>query len=296
MHATFFKRPTGLNLVCALCFAVLLGSAVPCLGQGRGGGGGGMGTPPKPKDPGGDQPFDDRPTDSGSGWVMKYVPPKEGEDEDVLAYLTFKPEGKSVPIKLRIMREQAVKFDFQDKKEVEPEEYPEILTRGLYCRFTWKIIPPPEGKKVPVRLRQKELTNVSFDSFEISGTLDEIRDDYVVIRGRPTHDRLWPDSDAGTTTPGRGGTTAKAKAVPIRKVRLRVLEGVTRFLDADNKSLDAADFEPNHKVEAMIVYGRRGGIALSIKSPTLRSESGEEDRSADGRGGGRQPPRPPSPG
>ncbi len=294
MRITGFKTPCGAKLLFTLASAVLFAAAVPCMGQGRGGagGGGGMGTPPKPKDPGGDAPLDDRPTGSGSGYVMKYELPKEGADEDVLAYLTYKPEGKSPPVKIRIMREQPVKFDFPEGKEIEPEEYADVLVKGLYCRYSWKVVQPPEGKKVPARLRHRDLTTVSFDGLEISGKIEEIRDDLIIIRGKPTNDNLWPDMDAGNVAPGRGGQAPKPKRVPLKKVKLRIIDGVTKFLDADSKPLDFSELEASHKVEATIVYGRSGGIALSVKSPTLRSESSEEDRSADRRGGR---PRPPSP-
>lgn len=278
--------PTRASTLLLLCAGLLISLCSPAFAQR---GGGGLGKPPKPEDPGKGGPQDDRPTGTESGYIMKYEVPEEGEDEDVQAYVTLKPPLKGAKaIKVRILRETPPKIELGDKKEFEPEEIPEILTKGLFCRFSWKTDKAPaNGKK---KSKNLELTSVAFDNLEVSGKIDEITPDLLVIRCRPKNDRPWPDAKPDDKKPVRSGQTApKPKPVAFKKLKLKMLDDVTQFRDADNQELDPSDFEANQTVDALVVYGKKGGIVLSLKSPTLRNEGEEE--SGDGRSDGfRNPP------
>lgn len=280
----------------ALCSLLVLSLAAPAMAQRGGGGtggGGGLGRPPRQDDPGKGGPHDDRPVGSEYGRIMKLTPPKEGENEDIQSYLTFKPPGKAAPITVRILRNEPPVIELGDRKDFEPEELPEILTKGLFCRFSWKL-EKEEGDSKKKRKKNKDLSGVTFDGLEVSGKIDEIKEDMVILRCKPKNDRPWPDAVV-VDKPTSGITIAKPKKVPVRKLKLKIVEDATKFLDADNKALDPSDFEASQTVDALVVYGRGGGIALNLKSPTLRSEGGGDDRdSGGGRGGRGGGPTPPS--
>lgn len=238
-------------------------------GDGRGGHGG-----HGPRDNGGgDKPADTSPTGSVAGYILKYQPPKQGADEDEIATLTIKPkEGR--PVKLLVLRDEAVSIELGSRKDFEPDEYADVLAKGLYCNCSWK---ETERKKNPDDKKPKKvktLVRVSFDSIEVLGKIEEISDDLVVIRGKPSGDRPWPDAPMKKNNPKNNGKEKAAK-VFSKKLKLRIFEEVTKFKDVDNQTMDISEFEAKQEVTATLVYSRKGGIVLDLKSPKKR-EGGEE--------------------
>lgn len=269
----------------------------PVFAQGRGGGGGMGEGPGKPRDSEG--PRDDRPTGTQFGLILSYSGASSGEEEEVLAQIKFKPPGKkSKPFKVVITRSEPVEITLGDRKDFDPEEYPELLTKGLLCRLSWRVVREESGKsskgapKGEGKVKARELYQVAFDSLEITGKIAEIGSDSLVIRGKPKNDAQWPDEiiyEDRSKTEGRGPVTVKIKKAPMKRVKLRIWEGATQFQDAAGTQLDVAEFEVGQTVDAKIVYGRGGGIALLVQSLSKADgdESGEDDRQADRGGRGR---------
>lgn len=277
-------RLCGRGWAIPLAFALAFSIANVCIAQMAGGGGGGNGgRGGGPNDSGGDNPAaDSRATGAISGWIMNYKAPKEGDPEDILAYMTVKPqEGR--PVKIIVLRDEPVSIELGERKDFAPEEYADVLTKGIYCNCTWKVT---ERKKDPGDKKGKTyfvLSRVGFDNFEVTGKIEEISEDMVVIKGKPINDRPWPDAPQKKDNPRRGTGTEKAQKVFSKKLKLRVFDDVTRFKDSDNQELDISDFEPKQTVSALVVYGRRGGIIIDLKSPS-KKEGGD---SGEGKGGGR---------
>lgn len=267
----------------AVASALIVANA--SFGQMTGGGGGGGGRGGGgPRDPGGDT-SDGRATGSASGWIMKYVGPKKGDAEDVLAYLTVKP-ATGRPVKLLVLRDDPVMIELGERKDFAPEEYADVLIKGLYCKCTWKVT---DRKKNPDDKKSKKvnvLSRVTFDSLEVTGKLEEIRDDLVVIKGKPIGDGPWPDAPPKKDNPRGDKGNLKSKVIS-KKLKLRVFDDVTKYKDSANQAIEPADFELKQDVTAMVVYGRRGGIVIDLKSPIKKegAESGDEDQG--GRGGGK---------
>lgn len=266
----------------AVAAALIIANAGSAQMTGGGGGGGGRGG--GPRDPGGDT-SDDRATGSASGWIMKYTGPKKGDPEDVLAYFTVKP-ATGRPVKLLVLRDDPVMIELGDRKDFEPEEYADVLIKGLYCKCTWKVT---DRKKNPDDKKTKKinvLSRVTFDSLEVTGKLEEIGDDLVVIKGKPINDHPWPDAPPKKDSPRGDKGNVKPK-VSNKKLKLRVFDDVTKYKDSANQAIEPADFELKQDVTAMVVYGRRGGIVIDLKSPIKKEghDDGGDDR--DGRGGGK---------
>ena len=269
-----------------LAFVLALVWAGLCPAQMTGGGGGGDGRGGGPRDPGTDNPSDNRETGSVSGWVMRYKPPKEGDPDDILAYMTVKPqEGR--PVKILVLRDEPVSMELGERKDFSPDEYPDLLTKGIYCNCSWKVT---ERKKDPSDKRARKynvLSRVAFDNIEVTGRIEEISEDMVVIKGKPINDRPWPDTPPKKNNPRRNTGGDKPQKIFNKKLKLRIFDDVTQFKDSANQTLDISDFEPKQTVNAMVVYGRRGGIIIDLKSPTKKDGAEDSGEDKGGRGGGR---------
>lgn len=285
MSAVFLVRSRRWRMI-ALVVGVVFALAPSVFAQR----GGGMGHDPgRPKDPG--KPVDDSPVGTASGWIMSYAVPSTGEDEDILAILKFKPLGKkTVPVKVQVPRGEPVEIILGERTDFEPEEYADVLAKGLYCRFTWRLVSDKEdngdkGSSKP-KAKAKELTRVEFDPLEVNGKIVEVKDDMVTIRGKPKNDQRWPDDPSLYNTPSQGGglRVLKIKPVTQKSVKLRVWEGASKFVDAEGNNLDPTEFVVGQDVDARIIYGRKSGIALKVTSKTASGGSDEDDRKADSGG------------
>jgi hypothetical protein len=267
----------GVLAFCAvfLC-ATLIAQPVP-----PGGGGRGKRPPPKKDDP--TKSVDNRPQGSDRGMIISYKPPKDSDDEDLAGVLTFRVDGQRGIRKINVRRSDPVKFQFGGEVEFDPEEYPELLIKNLFCNVTWKVEDPEAKKKTRV------LTAVSFDPIDISGKIEEITPTEFIIKGAPKDHREWP----AMSKPGdkRGQRPSEVgRRVPVKKLKLRVFEDITKFNDASNQPLDPEDFELKQDVEATLVYAGKGGILLAVRPPVAGGAEDGEGRSGGGGRGGRGGP------
>lgn len=282
-------RPGARRFLFVFSVLALLIAALPVEAQTPPGGGRRRGGPPK----GGPNPAQNQPQDlstgSQPGWIVKYKPAKEKEgaqnegDDDLIGELVFKPQGKNAKtMTLKVKRSVGVLIELGSGPQIEPEQYGDVLVKGLFCTAGWK----PEEVDGKESKTKRDLTRVSFSALEVKGKIFEIGDEFLVLKVKPANEADWPDKQlvaptgsGGTPTPrgaGGGGPAPKAKPIAFRKLKLKIYEDVTKYLDAEQKPLDATDFEKDQSIEASVVYGKKEGIVLALRSPTAASDSGEE--------------------
>lgn len=269
-------RMRGGMLLAVVSWCVLFVCAMPV--EAQRGPGGGPGQPP-PRKP----PKEDRPSGSEQGRLIKFKPAKDGnEDEDLLGVLSVKAFGRDAKVvRIIVRRSDDLKVKVRDHV-FDSEELGEVLWRGLYCTASWRLEDSTRKRK------KKELQNLSFDTIEIEGTVYEIDDGMVIVKGVPKGGRQWPDVEAKARGGRSGWQNNKPKRVIRRKLKLKVLEDLAAFLDASGDEMGLDDFEIGQEVEATIVYGRPYGMVVAMRIPPDGS-GGNDDRDGDdnsGRGGG----------
>ena len=220
------------------------------------------------------------------GYIMNFAPSKDDADETLLGYLKFKPlEKKSKIIKLAVHKDEELKIGIPNFP-LNPEEATENLTKGLFCTATWQPNRDPKNKSV-----KRELKELTLDTLEIEGKIEEIADDFITIKGRPK-DGDWPvvEGDGPAKPAGNAPKLAAQK-----KIKLKVMADVTKYSDPNDTPLEAADFQVDQSVDATIVYGKSQGIIVSLRTPGPRTAKAIAPQPSRGgtppppRGGGRRP-------
>ncbi len=293
MQANATRRARVLGILCAVFACVLLVGAEAAdaqMGGGRRRGGGG-GRPKKPKGPTQDVPEQADAPGQQTGRIVKFKPAKEDEeDENLLGMLSVRPFRKGQKtLKMSVRRADTLRIELGDAK-IEGEDILEYMWKGLHCTAGWAFENP--DKKKP---KKKELRSLRLDSLIVSGKIDKIEDDLIVIKARPKNGQNWPDL-AAKQDPGKNPTTKKK--IILRKLKLKILEDVSKFVDAKKEELDLDEFEVGKKVDATVVYGRPFGILLVLQSSTADDkpqEAGEPEKPRDegNRGKGRGRPKRP---
>lgn len=219
-----------------------------------------------------------------TGTIVSYKPATEAEAEKGIAgYLTVRPfEKKAKLVKLTVFKENeegqpSVSVKVGDHK-FEVEDYSQLFWKGLYCTAGWGF--KDESAKVKV----KELRTLEFTQLEVSGKILSVEDDTVTIRAVPKNGQNWPhlaaledDSKASTKA------TAPPKPKPVRqlKIKLKLVEDVSKLLDAEAEEASLSGFEVGQKIEASIVFSTKVGMVIKLSPPGV-----------DGTAAGPPPPKP----
>lgn len=305
-EAYSWRRPAWLLALLAVAMFVSPLDAFPP------GGGRGKRPGPKPSGPSTGGPKSDTPREipnsgSQSGWIVKFAPAgenqgdkegaKEGDKEEVelIGILKFRPFGKgskSITLQMTKDPEPIIEIPDAENPNVDMELLADILTKGLFCDAAWGLANPAEADK---KSAKKNLAKVTLKTIDVVGTIEDIQNDYIEIKAKPKDGRLWPDTEekelsAPAKPSVNNAQTPKAKPIPTRRLKLKLLDGVPRYTGADNQKLDAGDFEKAQSVEAKIVYGKPGILVVLIdpnsKGGDRVSDGGDKPG---GRGGTRTP-------
>ena len=298
------------RLTCALAACLLFAIANSALaqhgpggGRARGGGGGGPKPPPtvgpiqkKPVSTVGEQPGSFR------GQISKWELGGDAKDENLIGTLTIRPVEKGAKsIKLQVRRADEQAGGKNDcialgSHPFDADAYGDVLWKGLYCEVTWDWLHKegdPEKKKPTIR----ELKKLTFDTLSVEGKIEEMEGEFLIIKVRPAAGRDWPDADTKeapmSSQPKKAGGAATAKQVVAKKLRLKVFDDVTTFLDAAKQPLDVGDFAVDQQIEAVVVYGKKDGILVELKS--LTAEEKKEGESGAAKPGGPTPRQPAGP-
>jgi hypothetical protein len=231
---------------------------------------------------------------SHKGQIAKFEPTTSEKDEDLIGLLTVRPSEKGAKtLKLQVRKDGRLKLEVGGKP-FDVEACGELFWKGLYCTVNWAYADSELGKAKP---SLKELRSITFDSLTVQGKIEEIQGDSVTVRGRPKDNREWPDATSkegggGTQRSGKANTAAsdKTKQVLPKKLKLKIFENVTSFLDAKRQPLEMGEFGVEQPIEALVVYGKQQGILVELQSLTAEESKKEEPqvgrKPGTGEGGG----------
>ncbi len=290
-------RPALVKFVLALGLCIVFASAETVEaqrgargGRGRRGARGSQKSSPKPREQ--DQPNASDMPGVQRGQVYKFETVVDEEDADLVGILKVRPVAKGAKVlKLRVHNRENVRIAVGGH-QFAVEMYPEILSKGLFCSADWGFKggddlsqPSDDSKKTkPRKNLPRELRALTFETLEIEGTILEIEDDVMVLKGKPKDDRQWPDIEARLARSSKPSSTdGKPPRVSPKKIRLKMLDGMTSFEDAARHALDLGDFEVEQQIEATIVFagtGKKQGMLVALRS--LTAEEREEDETQPG--------------
>lgn len=205
------------------------------------------------------------------------------KDQDLAAYVMVRPLSRNArPLRLAVLNGGNVSFVL-GRHALEESAWKDFPWKGLHCEVNWVQTgdDPLTREKEPAR---KELRSLSFELLEVMAEIERIEDGAVVLRALPKAGRPWPDAEPPDKDAPKPSPAPKEPAV--RKLRLKVLDGITTLLDEKGGEADLKDFQPGQRVEATLVLGSGDGILVSM--PPV----GEDDKPGEtGGGDDRRPPR-----
>ncbi len=261
----------------------------------RGGGGGGQksgGRQPQ-------QPRDNKPAaptpGQEHGTILKYEVSKKESDieKGVTGYLTVRPFEKGAKmLKLSIFKPDdegngGVIVKVGDH-QFESDDVSEYFWSGLYCTAGWGF--KDENAKVKV----KELRTLTLDTIDITGKVESVDGDVIVIRATPSNGREWPhlETPPDSRAPAPNAPPKKPRQL---KVSLKLIEDVSRVVDQESDETSLSSFEPGQMVDARIVFSSKTGMLVRMSPPGVDPDvtrpSPDQPDDGDSRGdGGRKPP------
>ncbi|MBK8269856.1 MAG: hypothetical protein IPK83_16805 [Planctomycetes bacterium] len=292
-----FNARLFIALVAALSFGVVADSAFAQSGGMRRAGGGKKSDPKQP------QKFDRPPPvtpGNMTGTIIKYKPAKESDAEKGIAgFLYIRPFEKGAKLlKLAVFKEvadgegDAVLVRLGDHRFERNRGLFRDFLEGLCVNAGWGY------KDEDAKVKVKELRTLDFNSLEVKGKIDSIEDDVITIRAVPKNDQDWPHlaaKDDGKNQNGRAGAMAKPKKIRNLKVKLKMVEDVSKLFDAENEEASISSFEAGQAIEATIIYSSKFGMIVKLAPPGVSgTESTPEpppDDGGKGEGGRGGPPR-----
>lgn len=281
-------------LALALCLLFVASEeAMAQRSAGGRGGAGGRGRPqPKQTGQGNKKPDPVSPDTPGvyRGQISKYEPVSDEKDDELVGVLTLKSLDKGAKT-LKVQMRRTENFRIQiGGHSIDVESCADLLSKGLCCSANWDWLPKATDKGKPT---VRELRSLTLDTIMVSGVIEEVEGEYITIKARPKDNSDWPDAVAKESTTPQRGNESKAKLAVQKKLRLKIVEEVSDFRDAASQSLDLGDFAVEQQIEAVVVYGKKQGILVELRSLTA-AEPKEGDqagprRPEQGGGGGPRP-------
>lgn len=215
----------------------------------------------------------------------KFEPVTSETDEELLGVLTVKPLSGGT-LKLNVRRTEGLKLAV-GARTFDLDPLPEFLSEGLFCTASWEWDKKPgeetsvgDRERTPRRTDPKRLQSLSLDTLTVEGTIEEISGDIITIKAKPVNDQQWPDI-AARLLRNPPKPTDKPRRIASKKLRVRIVDGISAFKDAAEQELSLGDFDVEQKILASIVYAgsskKRSGILVDLSSYTAekRDDGGE---------------------
>ena len=251
---------------------------------------GGQKDAPRPRNP----QESERPPAPGTqvGYILKY---KESdaedrkEDEDLIGILKIKPYGKKTTVlTIQVRRTEDLKIKL-DEHVFENDALNEVLKSRLDVSVDWDFLDP--DSKRDDKYKKKVLRSLTFKTTIVEGEVEEILDGgRVIVSGIPSNSMQWPDY-----VPPENGQSKSVDAKPRKKkLKLRVLDDVSKFFTKDAEESGLSDFNQGDKVLVTVVYaGSKPGFVIKMQPPGMKDPTpagddakGDEPRTPE------EPPRP----
>jgi hypothetical protein len=232
--------------------------------------------------------------------ILKFELAEAGEDEELIGKLKIMPlELHAKAVTLLVRRSDDLKIELGGHV-FDPAEFEDIPWKGLICNVTWgypeQDEDDPAGRDDPKPRKPKkkrELKALRFETMQVKGKIKEIDGDLIILRARPANGQPWPMIKKPSDKPPK----ETKKKIPLKKLKLKIYEDVTDFVDRNEQPLDFGDFEEGQEIEATVVVGKMG-IMVTLAAPDIESDEGFDEpedrpkRKPRGRPRPRRGPRP----
>lgn len=216
--------------------------------------------------------------------ILKFELAEAGEDEELIGTLKIMPlEQDAKTVTLQVRRSEDLKIEL-GRHVFDPAEFEDIPWKGLICTATWGYPDDAEAEADPAysernekkkkKKKKRVLQSLRFETMQVKGKIKEIEGDLIVLRAKPVNNQPWPESRRPSRKTPKDG---KTKKILLKKLKLKIYEDVTDFVDQNEAPLDFGDFEEGQEIEATIVLGRKLGIMVTLAAPNIESERGFEE-------------------
>ncbi len=210
--------------------------------------------------------------------VLKFETEVSGDEGEFIGTIKIKPiEKKSRTVSLLLRESDELRITVGGYT-VTVDELEELPWKGLYCTTSWRFGPPIDleddsGEDVKKPRRQKrELQSLTFDLLNVEGTIHSVEEDIIILKVKPKNGKNWPDIEAKRILNPKYFGNRTTKRVAQRKIKLKILDDVSKFLAGNGAPLDLMDFEDEQKIEATIIYGTRMGLMVKLVAPDVEGE------------------------
>ena len=221
---------------------------------------------------------------SQAGYIFRYKAADDDdkkEDADLLGTLKIKPYGKKTSIlALQVRRSDDLRI-MLGEHQFEIDELEKVLRKRLDVTAEWDFLDPDSKRED--KYKKKVLRSLTFKTTEVQGEIEELLDGgRAIVYGVPTDDRPWPDY-----VPDDDQTAdMQKKKVRKKKLKLYVVDDVTKFFTEDSEDADLSDFKQGDKVRVTVVYaGVKPGFLVKMHPPGVDQPSAgrgdEPDREPD---------------
>lgn len=248
--------------------------------------------PPRPRNPQNDEA---RPPAPGSmdGYILRYKEADEEarkDDEELIGTLKIKPYAKQASV-LNILIRRSDEPRFKLGEHVfELDALKDILKKRLNVSVDWDFLDP--NSKRDDKYKKKVLRSLTFKTTVVDGEVDEVLDGgRVVVAGTPSDDQQWPDYVPPENDQGK----MSDKKVRRKKLKLRVLDDISKFYSKDAEESALSDFSQGDKVRVTVVYaGTKPGFVVKMQPPDMKDVPTEE-KPDEARPPAGRPPQPAGP-
>ena len=260
-------------------------------------------------------------TDTGSDRckIVKFEAAKDSADEDLIGHLSVRPLAKKArTLKLIVRKTDDLRIEVGGQS-VEMDDLAGLEWKGLIGSVSWGSPGKQPGsddgdqgkskkKSKSSAKKDRELRTLTLESLEVEGTIDSIEGDAIILKARPKGDQEWLDAEGKSSNegqqpdkPGKNGTDPKQeKKAPQRKLKLKIIDDLTKFEGGNAGLLELGDFQVGQGVEAVVICGTKSGLVVVLKAPGMEGKTDEKGRGEEktpppdgGRGGTRRGPAKP---
>jgi len=213
------------------------------------------------------------------GQISKFEAQTSDKDENLIGVLTIRPMARgSKTLKVQVRKTEDFRVSIGGHA-FEPEACADILWKGLYCTAEWDWL-KLEGEDEKKKPTTRELRSLTFDTMPVEGTIEEMEGEFITLKAKPKDGTLWPDSPPPSSKAGSSSSTK----VPSKSLRLKVFDEVSAFVDAASQALDVGDFSPKQQIQAVVVYGKKQGVLIELRSMTAEERKEAEQKKPAERG------------